>query len=95
MYQYQRFKAMDIKRTIKANGLTVKEVAEKMGITPVGLSQHINGNPSVEVLERIAAAIAGKTAAIGCNVGDFFAPQPTNTITCPHCGKLIKVEKGE
>ncbi len=35
-----------------------------MGITPVGLSQHINGNPSVEVLERIAAAI-------GCNVGDF------------------------
>lgn len=67
MYQYQRFKAMDIKRTIKANGLTVKEVAEKMGITPVGLSQHINGNPSVEVLERIAAAI-------GCNVGDFFAP---------------------
>ncbi|MFR9248481.1 MAG: helix-turn-helix domain-containing protein [Alistipes shahii] len=77
---------MDIKRTIKANGLTVKEVAEKMGITPVGLSQHINGNPSVEVLERIAAAI-------GCNVGDFFAPQPTNTITCPHCGKLIKVEK--
>ena len=52
---------MDIKRTIKANGLTVKEVAEKMGITPVGLSQHINGNPSVEVLERIAAAIAGKT----------------------------------
>lgn len=59
-----------------------------MGITPVGLSQHINGNPSVEVLERIAAAI-------GCNVGDFFAPQPTSTITCPHCGKLIKVEKGE
>ena len=41
---------MDIKRTIKANGLTVKEVAEKMGITPVGLSQHINGNPSVEVV---------------------------------------------
>ena len=97
MYQYQRFKAMDIKRTIKANGLTVKEVAEKMGITPVGLSQHINGNPSVEVLERIAVYgyRHGIAAAIGCNVGDFFAPQPTNTITCPHCGKLIKVEKGE
>lgn len=64
MYQHQTFKAMDIKRSIKANGLTVKEVAERMGITPVGLSQHINGNPSVEVLERIAAAI-------GCNVGIF------------------------
>lgn len=76
---------MDIKRAIKANGLTVKEVAERMGITPVGLSQHINGNPSVEVLERIATAI-------GCNVSDFFAPQPTNTLTCPHCGKSITIK---
>lgn len=56
---------MNIKKVIKAKGLTVKMVADKMGITPVGLSQHINGNPSVEVLERIAAAI-------GCQVGDFF-----------------------
>ena len=76
---------MDIKRAIKANGLTVKEVAERMGITPVGLSQHINGNPSVEVLERIATAI-------GCNVSDFFALQPTNTLTCPHCGKSITIK---
>ena len=30
---------MDIKRVIKANKLTVKEVAERMGITPIGLSQ--------------------------------------------------------
>ena len=79
---------MDIKRAIKANGLTVKEVAERMGITPVGLSQHINGNPSVEVLERIATAI-------GCNVGAFFAPQPTNTITCPHCGAVLEIREKE
>ena len=36
-----------------------------MGIAREGLSNHINGNPSVQVLERIAAAI-------GCEVGDFF-----------------------
>ena len=48
---------MDIKKVIKAKGLAVKTVADRMGITPVGLSQHINGNPSVEVLERIAVAI--------------------------------------
>ena len=86
MQQYQTLKAMDIKRVIKANGLTVKEVAERMGITSVGLSQHINGNPSVEVLERIAAAV-------GCKVGDFFAPQPTNTITCPKCGTVLEVKE--
>lgn len=76
---------MDIKKVIKAKGLTVKEVAERMDITPIGLSQHINGNPSVQVLERIAAAI-------GCEVGDFFAAQPTNMITCPHCGKSITIK---
>ena len=87
MYQHQTFKAMDIKRSIKANGLTVKEVAERMGITPVGLSQHINGNPSVEVLERIAAAIGWGGG------GDFFAPQPTNTIMCPKCGTVLEVKE--
>lgn len=56
---------MDIKRVIKQHNLTVKEVAERLEITAIGLSQHINGNPSVQVLERIAAAI-------GCKVGDFF-----------------------
>lgn len=76
---------MDIKRVIKAKGLTIKEVADRMGIAREGLSNHINGNPSVQILERIAAAI-------GCNVGDFFAPQPTNTITCPHCGKTITLK---
>lgn len=56
---------MDIKKVFKAKGITAKEVADKMGITPTGLSQHINGNPSLQVLERIAEAV-------GCKVGDFF-----------------------
>ncbi len=77
---------MDIKRAIRANGLTVKKVAEKMGITPVGLSQHINGNPSVEVLERIAAAV-------GCNVRDFFGESNKNTIVCPKCGTVLEIKE--
>lgn len=79
---------MNIKKVIKAKGMTVKEVAEKMGITPIGLSQHINGNPSVEVLERIAAAI-------GCDVRDFFGESNTNTITCPKCGTVLEVKERE
>ena len=41
--------ALRIKEVIKDKGLSVQELAEKMGISRVGLSQHINGNPSVEV----------------------------------------------
>lgn len=57
-----------------------------MDITPTGLYQHINGNPSVEVLERIAKAI-------GCDVSELFEQPQQNTITCPICGTKLKVEK--
>lgn len=76
-----------IKEAIKAHGLSVEQVAKRMGILPSALSQSINGNPTVEKLEKIAAAI-------GCTPSELLA-NPTNTITCPHCGKLIKIEKGE
>ena len=46
-----------IKEVIKEKGMTVQTLADKMGINRVGLSNHINGNPSVAVLEKIAAAL--------------------------------------
>lgn len=92
---------LNIKRAIKEHGKEVREIAYKMGITPTALSQQINGkmykgrrvppNPSVDVLTRIANAI-------GCDVVDLFEPahqEEPNTITCPHCGKLIKFTKEE
>ena len=59
--------ALRIKELIKEKGTTVKELAQKMGISNVGLSQHINGNPSVEVLERIASAL-------GVDISELFTP---------------------
>lgn len=49
--------ALRIKEVIKEQGLTVQILAERMGINRVGLSNHINGNPSVAVLEKIATAL--------------------------------------
>lgn len=49
--------ALRIKEVIKEKGLTVQTLAERMGINRVGLSNHINGNPSVAVLEKIASAL--------------------------------------
>lgn len=76
--------ALDIKSVIKAHGMEVREVANKMGITPTALSQHINGkiykgkrvppNPSLDVLQRIADAI-------GCDVADFFCPDKVEQFT--------------
>ena len=68
--------------------MTAKELAVKIGISEGALSKSLSGNPTLERIEQIANAL-------GVSVPELFAPQPTNTITCPHCGKLIKVEKGE
>lgn len=76
-----------IKEAMKRYGTSVNEIAEKMGISRVTLSTHINGNPSTEILLRIADAI-------GCPVTELFE-QPKNdslSLTCPHCGKSITLK---
>ena len=74
-----------IAEILKSKGMTQTDLAEKIGISRVGLSKAINGNTTITTLRKIAAALS-------VSVPELFAPQPTNTITCPHCGKLIKVE---
>lgn len=79
--------ALNIKKAIKSRGMEVKEVASIMGISPTGLSQHINGNPSVETLNRIASAI-------GCDIAELFdSPKGDGELlNCPHCGQPITVK---
>lgn len=78
--------ALNIKKAIKDKGLTSIEVAESMGITTVGLSQHINGNPSVEVLERIAKAIEVDISEL------FDKVDHDDSIICPNCGKSLTIK---
>lgn len=81
---------MDIKSVIKSRGYTIERIANewesKNGkpITKGALSQSINNNPTVDTLQRIANVI-------GCKVGDFFADESGNTITCPKCGTKFKM----
>ncbi len=77
-----------IKELLKEKGLLHKELAEKLGVSDIALRASLKGNPTIGTLEKIAAAL-------DVSVPELFAPQPTNTITCPYCGKHIKVEKGE
>ena len=56
---------MDVKSIIKQRGYTIEQVAERMGVTRVTLTQNLSRNPTINTLQRIAEAI-------GCKVGDFF-----------------------
>lgn len=76
-----------IKEVIKENGTTITELADKMGINRVNLSNMINGNPTYETLEKIATAL-------GVNITELFDQPKNNTtgIACPHCGKNINIK---
>ncbi|TWP23139.1 XRE family transcriptional regulator [Apibacter muscae] len=43
-----------IKEICRNKGLMLKDLAEKIGITEVGLSKSLNGNPTLDTLQKIA-----------------------------------------
>ena len=76
-----------IKEVIKEKGMTITELADKMGINRVNLSNMVNGNPTVETLNKIAGALEVPVTEL------FEQPKSgTASLTCPHCGKNINAE---
>ena len=76
-----------IKEVIKEKGMTITELADKMGINRVNLSNMVNGNPTVETLNKIADALE-------VSVTELFEQSKTGTVSlsCPHCGKSINIK---
>ncbi|WP_298027653.1 helix-turn-helix domain-containing protein [uncultured Alistipes sp.] len=71
----------------KEKGITQKDLAEKIGMSPVGLAKAANGNPTVETLEKIAAGLS-------VSVTELFTPK-SNTLVCPKCGTVLEVKERE
>jgi len=76
-----------IKEVIKEKGLTIQSLADTMGINRVNLSSSINGNPTVETLQKIADAL-------GVPISELFEQPDKDTVqlTCPNCGKSITIK---
>lgn len=49
-----RFRILELCKEV---GINQTELADKIGLSRVGLSKAINGNPTVDTLERIATAL--------------------------------------
>jgi transcriptional regulator with XRE-family HTH domain len=72
-----------IKKLIKDQGITMYEFAEKLGIARVNLTKTINGNPTVETLERIATLLQVPiTELFEVTPGMTKIPGATK---CPYC----------
>lgn len=82
--------ALNINAILQKKGITQAELADKMKISRVQMNRHVNGNPTVAILEKISAAI-------GCHITELFdAPTTTGGIIlenlpkfCSHCGNKI------
>ena len=75
---------MRIKEVIKEKKLTMKDVAILMGISQPSLSRAISENPTVDTLNRIAAAL-------NVPVVDLFVAPASGNIVCPKCGNSIEL----
>lgn len=78
--------SLRIKEIIKEKGLTIEKVAVIMDINRVTLSNHINGNPSVKILQKIAAAL-------NVDIVELFEQSQNNEFSCPNCGTKLTVGK--
>lgn len=73
-----------IKEICRDKGIMLKDLAGMIGITEVGLSKSLNGNPNISRLEEIAAAL-------DVPVTELFDKPKEGVIHCPNCGKEIKL----
>ena len=54
-----------IKEVAKQKGIYMKDIATTLGISDGGLSQQLNGNPTIETLQKIADAL-------GVHISELF-----------------------
>lgn len=80
-----------IKKIMNERNVTSAWLANKVGISKVAVSNIVTGksSPSLDNIIKIADAL---NVSITELIGE---EKNNNTITCPHCGKKIKIEKGE
>lgn len=62
-----------IAEILKHKGMTQTDLAEKIGISRVGLSKAINGNTTITTLRKIAAALGVEVTDLFAKRGDFVA----------------------
>lgn len=77
----------NINAILKEKGLTKQMVAKRMGTTRENLYRILNGNPTLDNLQKLAIALE-------VPVSTLFEDPKTDIINCPHCGKKIKIIKG-
>ncbi len=82
--------ALRIKEICRQKGMTMGEIAEKIGISPVNLSASLNGNPTLNRLQEVADIL-------GVEISDLFVKESHAQIRgyLEYAGEIVRVESLE
>lgn len=94
-----------IRQFMKEKGETMNSLAEKIGVTAPAVLFHLNGNPSLDVLERIATAlgvsmwdmmpIEADYVPYARRTDGLFAEEKAEdapkVMICPRCGQRFQM----
>ena len=77
---------MRVKEICQYKGITLRQLAEKVGVSPESISRAIGekGNPTLSTMKNIADAL-------GVSVAHLTEDIPSNAIICPNCGAEIRL----
>ncbi|TFD96679.1 helix-turn-helix domain-containing protein [Dysgonomonas capnocytophagoides] len=75
---------MNIDHILKREKISKVDLAKRMDVSREYLYRILDGNPTLETLEKLAKAL-------GVPVRDLF-PEEESSITCPNCGKKFVME---
>ncbi len=81
-----------IKEVLKEQGITINELADKMGISRVTLSTQINGTANIVSYEKIATALNVPMWQLFASPEEVQPKKDGASLTCPHCGKSINIK---
>ncbi len=81
-----------IKEVLKEQGITINELADKMGISRVTLSTQINGTANIVSYEKIATALNVPMWQLFASPEEVQPKTDGVSLTCPHCGKSINIK---
>ena len=74
-----------IKQICSQKGITLQELAKRLGIGYQALYESATGNPSLKRIRAIADAL-------GVEVTELFEAPKEAKIVCPHCGQSITIK---
>lgn len=75
-----------VKEICKEQGITIANLAHRLGVKPPALSRIINGGTTTTAtLDKIAKAL-------GVSIAELFEKPSSGEFTCPNCGANLAVD---